>query len=547
MTTAHFSVNGIEATDVMQWDATWEERLDGVGQASVTIQDRSVGSATQYGAMTRVTDGTPVRITRGWRDVLKIWVPGTNLFWGEIGHSTLDLPVGFPWRKWHATASDFNTVFDLRMVGVPDGGDWETIDGGRTHQPIDPNAHGLSRDGPTVAALFDAYVELPRLIPAVESYVVPDTTTFVRSWIPSSVMIDPHTGKSRLQWSHTTLRSALDEMRGLAPFPIFYWIDPDLRVHWEAVRDFASGTGGVLIAPRRRGGIAAPAIITDRTASLDGSSHIGGRNLQIEYDSSYAPQQAYVNGVTDFIYNGGATVYQGTGWALRYRPFVSRTAIRHFRQTSVDAEAVTDAEKTAIAKSYEHYGERPRIRGQITVGRPDEAVDGWRVGQMVTIIDARLPPALNGKTLPDPARPGQAESGPGIPRVHPRVRRLPDRALQSEVPHEPAAHPPDAPAGPQAPHLLAESPPAPVDLLRPLQPDGRSLRQAGPAGRRSCHLVGRDEGPRRGQRRRRDDQRALGDDRRPRPDGGDPDHRGWHRPPLPRHREDAAPMRAPHA
>jgi hypothetical protein len=152
------------------------------------------------------------------------------------------------------------------MVGVPDGGDWETIDGGKTHQPIDPDAHGLSRDGPTVAALFDAYVELPRLIPAVESYVVPDTTTFVRSWIPSSVMIDPHTGKSRLQWSHTTLRSALDEMRGLAPFPIFYWIDPDLRVHWEAVRDFASGTGGVLIAPRRRGGIAAPAIITDRTA-----------------------------------------------------------------------------------------------------------------------------------------------------------------------------------------------------------------------------------------------------------------------------------------
>jgi hypothetical protein len=31
MTTAHFSVNGIEATDVMEWDATWEERLDGVG------------------------------------------------------------------------------------------------------------------------------------------------------------------------------------------------------------------------------------------------------------------------------------------------------------------------------------------------------------------------------------------------------------------------------------------------------------------------------------------------------------------------------------
>jgi hypothetical protein len=411
MTTAHFSVNGIEATDVMEWDATWEERLDGVGQASVTIQDRSAGSSTQYGAMTRVTDGTPVRITRGWRDVLKIWVGGTNLFWGEIGHSTLDLPVGFPWRRWHATASDFNTVFDLRMVGVPDGGDWETIDGGKTHQPIDPDAHGLSRDGPTVAALFDAYVELPRLIPAVESYVVPDTTTFVRSWIPSSVMIDPHTGKSRLQWSHTTLRSALDEMRGLAPFPIFYWIDPDLRVHWEAVRDFASGTGGVLIAPRRRGGIAAPAIITDRTSSLDGSSHIGGRNLQIEYDSSYAPQQAYVNGVTDFIYNGGATVYQGTGWALRYRPFVSRTAIRHFRQTSVDAEAVTDAEKTAIAKSYEHYGERPRIRGQITVGRPDEAVDGWRVGQMVTIIDARLPPALNGKTFPIQRVQGKLKAG----------------------------------------------------------------------------------------------------------------------------------------
>jgi hypothetical protein len=49
MTSAHFSVNGIEATDVMEWDATWEERLDGVGQASVTIQDRSAGSRPSTG------------------------------------------------------------------------------------------------------------------------------------------------------------------------------------------------------------------------------------------------------------------------------------------------------------------------------------------------------------------------------------------------------------------------------------------------------------------------------------------------------------------
>jgi hypothetical protein len=407
----HFSVNGTERTDVMEWDAQWEERLDGVGQASVTVQDRSAGSSTQYGDMAKFTDSVPVRTTSGWRDILKVYTDEGNLFWGEVSHSVLKLPAGFPWRRWEMTASDFNTVFDLRLVGVPDGSDWETIDGGQTHQPIDEHAHGESRDGDTVAALFLHYVELPRLVPSVGTYVIPDTTTFVRNWIPAKVMIDPHTGKSRLQWSHTTLRSAMDEMRQLAAFPIFYWIDPDLKVHWEAVQDYKSGTGGTLIAPHAKAGIPAPAVITDDTGALNGSTVIGGRNLQIEYDSSYAPQQVYINGVTDFIYNGGNTIYQGTGWALRIRPTRLRSADRHYRQTSVDAETVTDSEKSSVAHAYQHYGHRPRLRGQITVGKPDEAVDGWRVGQMLTIHDARLPPALNGKSYPIQRVQGKVKAG----------------------------------------------------------------------------------------------------------------------------------------
>src|SRR4029077_18579587 len=97
-----------------------------------------------------------------WRDLVQIQVGGLNLFHGEITRSRLDLPAGFPWRRWAISASDFNTIMDLRLVGAADGDTWETIDGGLSYAAIDPNAHALSHDAATVAALFNAYVRKPQ-------------------------------------------------------------------------------------------------------------------------------------------------------------------------------------------------------------------------------------------------------------------------------------------------------------------------------------------------------------------------------------------------
>jgi hypothetical protein len=405
MTAAVLEVNGTDRTPVSQWDATWEERVDGVGQASVTIQDRDPSSTLEYGRGNYIV--TPGHSTLGWRDILKMSVGATNLFWGEIDHATLNLPVGFPWRRWKIGASDFNTVMDLRYVGMPDGFSWQTIDGGRTHEAYDPNAHGQSRDGATVQALFDAYVELPALVGPTTF----DTTSFVHNWLPASVMVDPSTGESRLHWDKTPLRSATDEIRGMANFPIFCWIDPDLAVHWEAFKnwDFIEGGGLTLLSPTTAFQRIAPAIVTD--TDPDGVTSVGGRDLRIEYDGTYMPQQVYVSGVTDYIYNGGDTIFQGTGWGRPHGDANSRHGVLRARKTLVDAEAVTDIQKGAIAGSYTNYGRRARIRGSVKVGQPGEAVDGWRCGQLLSLFDSRLPPSLYGRAFPIQRVAGSLKAG----------------------------------------------------------------------------------------------------------------------------------------
>lgn len=402
-----------------EWGANWEERIDGAGQAQITIQDRPpIFNDKEYGRgnSVQVTNPLPGDSGRsvGWRDVVRIKLGSQNLYWGEVVNSKLGLPTGHPYRRWAVSCTDWNTILDLRYVGLPDGLDWQSIDGGATHEAIDPNAKGLARDGATVQALFDNYVELPLLAPTPSMtrplpFETFDTTTYVRNWIPRSVMIDPATGESRLQWTGTTLRSALDEMRSLASFPLFCWIDPDLAVHWEALPNPDIGGGGgslPLLSPRHPNRRPAPVTLVDTDPDHDTS--IGFRDLEITYDGTYMPQQAYINGVTDYLYNGGSTIYQGTGY--RAHP-IGRSALKHYRQIVADAEAVTDREKAAVAGALESYGQRARVRGSVKVGSRDDVVDGWRVGQLVKIYDARLPPALYGKAFPIQAVKGQVVPG----------------------------------------------------------------------------------------------------------------------------------------
>lgn len=377
------------ATNAAEWDATWEERIDGVGAASVTIQDRGNNPGKDYGRQ---------------RDQIRMTVGSDNVFWGEITRSRLDLPPGRPFRRWKLSCTDWNSTLDLRLVGVPNGAYWRSDDGGRTHYPLDhyqyatydAYAHSWPTDQETILRLFDSYVRLPE--PGLE---VIDATTFVGNYLPTLALVTG-SGEPRIHWTHTTLRAAMDELRSYARFPLFYWIDPDLKLHWTILPDptinrAALGLTGLFPSAVASGG--APAIVAD---DLSGAgTRIGGRGLFMEYDGSYMPQRAYVSGVTNFIYNGGNEIDQGTGWRYNLTHTSAGYARRRRnRHVLVDAQAVTPAQRDAVAAHYERYGERARIKGSVTVGRPDEAVDGWRVGQMVTIIDARLPDALNNRQWP---------------------------------------------------------------------------------------------------------------------------------------------------
>jgi hypothetical protein len=391
MTTAfQLFINGVEKTpptadtdSAAEWDATWEERIDGVGSASVTVQDR-LNSTTEYGRA---------------RDILEMRVNGQIVFQGEITRSQLDLPSGRPFRRWKITASDWNMVFDLRLVGTPDGSEWESIDGGATHTPIDANAHGESSDQQTVRNLFDNYVRLD-LRAIGGGFVAFGTSTFVGHFIPIRVLMDS-SGNSRLRWTHATLRSALDELRGLAGFPLYYWIDPDKEVHWT---NLPVPRPGVTLGPRPTHLIPAPAILTD--TSPDGSSTVGFRDLTFQYDGTFMPQFTYVVGATDFIYNGNSPIIQGTGFRGGHIG-----PIRWARTIVVDAQSMTKAQRDAVGIHYEQYRLRARIKGSVVVGGPNEAIDGWRCGQYIRIFDPRLPPTLNGVPFPIQRVSGSLKAG----------------------------------------------------------------------------------------------------------------------------------------
>lgn len=361
-TDAQLLVNNVDVTPVAEWDATWEERADGTpGQMTVTIQDRA--NTATYGL---------------GRDRITLKIAGTVAFDGEIVGASVDLAAGRrPWPRWVISATDWNTVLDLRLVNVPNGSNWVTNDGGITFVNVDPNAVVSSTDKLTVRNFMAAYATRPDGSPF-------NANTYVFSYIPSSVL----NGTGYANWSPSpreTLKSAFDGLRSLASIPIYSWIDPAGSLHWVALPD--------LVTPANNP--AAPAAVTD--VSPNGTTTVGGRGLAIHWDGSYAPQAVYVTGVTDYDYNNGAGyIVNGTGFG---------TVAPSLRQIAVDGQAVTQAERDKIAAAYAAYGQRSRLRGQVTVGKPAtttvaEKIDGWRCGQMLTVTDARLPAGISGQTWP---------------------------------------------------------------------------------------------------------------------------------------------------
>jgi hypothetical protein len=386
--TAILTINGTDVTGDSEWSMSWEERTDGSpGQFSAVIQDRS--NSMLFGVVQR----DHVKLALG---------SGFVLYDGEIVNSKLDLPVGMPWGRWNLSGSDWNTIPDLRLVGVPNGETWVTYDGGLTVQNVDPNAQSGGTDAGTVAYLFDHYVRRPSDGAAF------DTSVYVGTYIPDGIL----GGNGQINWSHSQLRGAFDDVRSVGNFPIFMWIDPAGYVHWQVFQDVVVPSGGS-IAPFTEGSLtlglpetspslsgAAPAILSDGVypnPPVDGVTVIGCRALSFGFDASYMPEAAYVNGVTDAIYNFGDVIQQGTGWGNGESWVPDRT----MRQISVDAQAASVAQRLAVGSAYTHYNGRARIKISATcAGRPDEQVDEWRCGQTVTIYDMRLPAALNGLSWP---------------------------------------------------------------------------------------------------------------------------------------------------
>lgn len=378
MTAATLLVNGIDRTPVSEWSAAWEERTDAVPQATAIVQDRNNDPTLEYGRT---------------RDRFQLGLGAFPLFDGEITGSTLELPVGMPWRRWPITATGWRTMWDLRLVGVPDGQQWYSLDGGLTYFANDPNAYCAGSDSQTIRDLYGHYTGGG---PAF------DTTTYVFTYIPAPGLFDPVTNQPRVTWTNNTVAGAIAEIAGYAPFPVFDWLDPANAHHHVAFPESGTGAGSggaaggplTLLFPEGNSAAtpSAPAVISD----VPGGGAIGGRGLRFIYDATFMPEQCYIVGVTPFIYNGGDPKVQGTGWAgSRATADISK------RQLMVDAQSITQADRDAVGQAFSRYGTRARIRGSVTIGgNLAEVVDGWRCGQLLQIIDARLPDSLNGGLYP---------------------------------------------------------------------------------------------------------------------------------------------------
>jgi hypothetical protein len=388
MTDFGLLIDGVPTVLPPQWDATWTEVVGGVGQASVTLQNRANDDSLD----------PLIAGNTGYRHLLKMTAGSWVLYEGEIVTPTLKLPVGFPWRRWVLGCTDFNTVLDLRIIGAPDGGMWLTTDGGLTFVAVDPSAVNASNDSGTVQAWFDAYVRVTQDLGAFDT-TLDSAGGFVGTYIPSTVLNPAPAGQPILLPINATLASAFAELAGYGAFPIYGpWIDPDRKVHWSAFPTLiGAGSTGVLGSPAPMVMPPAPAIITD--SSPDGVTSIGGRDLNYSFDLTFGPQGIYVVGVTGFAYNGGIPILGGTGWAFDAHD-------RAARQLLVDAQAITTTQRDTIGATYMAFSGRPRVKIVVTIGgRLDEGggsplMDGWRCGQLVTIIDARLPAWLNGGQWP---------------------------------------------------------------------------------------------------------------------------------------------------
>lgn len=407
--------NGVDVTPQTEWAATWSEVM-GVGEASIPVQNRAGVDELDWHNPSGATTRDIIKMTYGPGDETD-WV----LFEGEAVSADLDLSVGFPWRRWIVKCTDWNTVPDLRLMNVPDGQNWLVAAGGDADlsssdpngpRVIDPDAIPGSTDKATIQNWYDAKVRLP-------DGGALDTDTFIGEYVPNSILNDATTGEPNYVPGRGSVKSAISGLSALAAVPVSDWIDPDRKVHHVSfdVPDMD------LMPP-------CPVEITDIGDDWDGTTKIGGRGLSLSANRGNGPEEAYIEGNTDYlrlatddpdvgVFGPGRDLHQGTGWGHSDPSTAAHTKSK--RQTLFSGQAVTATERDALADTVTSWKNRPRIMGRITTGGRDDEGDGlpiitgFRVGQRLTITDQRLPDDLNGVAWPLQGIRGSLVAGRGGP------------------------------------------------------------------------------------------------------------------------------------
>jgi hypothetical protein len=224
---------------------------------------------------------------------------------------------------------------------------------------------------------------------------------FMNAWLPTQTIdvgsfvytytdsVDAYVGSvaNPQPPDRTTLGSVIDQMAALSDFNVQYWLDQALRLHYVALPRWWEQPEDVPDPLEF-----APANIDNDNP--DGISSIGCRNLGYNFDTSRDMHQFYVNGSLGFAYNGGAVKLNGTGWVT----FGSEASAPSpsYPQAFLDApESINADTKLAVAARADKSTSGGILRGHCTVGNERHHMDGWHVGQIVKITDARLPASLN--------------------------------------------------------------------------------------------------------------------------------------------------------
>lgn len=373
-----------DVTGLAEWGVTLEESMGSPATASLTLQDRVMG---EYDFPN--IDPSLIGVTLERADVEVVIIGQEDpVFRGVVLNDQVDLPVAFPWRFHQLKATDYQReLFGMRYVGIPGGSIWTGPDSDGNFVAVDPRVYLSGADIYVVRDLFQNCAWLPY------AYGTINTWEFVYSYTPS---VDRALGIENLLVTpdRQTVGSVLDTMAGLSMLNVQYWIDQALKLHFVALPRWWQQPSDVPNPLE-----AAPADINNDNP--DGVTSIGCRNLGWSFDYSSVVRDFYVAGGLGFAYNGGVVDTKGTGamfYAGGTTVYEQEYPSPWNPQAMIDASWSVDSDTRAAAAIRAGLAVSQGIlRGHCTVGNERHHPDGWHVGQVVKITDARMPAYLNGR------------------------------------------------------------------------------------------------------------------------------------------------------